>query len=273
MPDPPPAPTDLPRAQHVPRLPGPDLVPPGLAADHVHGPAGVGGARADAFMPRTKPGGDQAGLGPARSAGTTSPAPRRPRTSCARSSTTCATPRASASSARRCPKGILLHGPPGHRQDAARKAVAHESGATLLLAVGGLVRRDVRRRWAPPGSARLFKVARKHAPAIIFIDELDAVGGHRGDGRSAASGTRRSTSCWSRWTASRLASDVVVIAASNLLEKLDPALLRPGRFDRQIFVSPPDVHRPRADPPRPLAQQADRRRRRPRSCSRARPRA
>ena len=80
---------------------------------------------------------------------------------------------------------------------------------------------------------------------------------------SAASATRRSTSCSSRWTASPARKDVVVIAASNLLEKLDPALLRPGRFDRQIFVSPPDVGGPRADPRRPLAQQAARRRRRP----------
>ncbi len=59
--------------------------------------------------------------------------------------------------------------------------------------------------------------------------------------RPTASTTRRSTSCWWRWTASTARGDVVVIAASNLLEKLDPALLRPGRFDRQIFVSPPDV--------------------------------
>ena len=93
------------------------------------------------------------------------------------------------------------------------------------------------------GAARirqLFAIARKNAPAIVFIDELDAVGGRRG-WTSPASRTRRSTSCSSRWTASPPADELVVIAASNLLEKLDPALLRPGRFDRQIFVPPPDV--------------------------------
>src|SRR5256885_483944 len=80
-----------------------------------------------------------------------------------------------------------------------------------------------------------------HAPAIVFIDELDAVGGHRG---FDVSGERDQTLNQllvelDGFTSSK--KDVVVIAASNLLEKLDPALLRPGRFDRQIFVSPPDV--------------------------------
>jgi cell division protease FtsH len=89
---------------------------------------------------------------------------------------------------------------------------------------------------------RLFKTARKRAPAIVFIDELDAVGGHRGHD---VSGERDQTLNqllveMDGFTTS-VKKDVVVIAASNLLEKLDPALLRPGRFDRQIFVSPPDV--------------------------------
>jgi cell division protease FtsH len=88
---------------------------------------------------------------------------------------------------------------------------------------------------------RLFKSARKHAPAIVFIDELDAVGGHRG---FDVTGERDQTLNQllvelDGFTSSK--KDVVVIAASNLLEKLDPALLRPGRFDRQVFVSPPDV--------------------------------
>ena len=87
---------------------------------------------------------------------------------------------------------------------------------------------------------RLFAIARKHAPAIIFIDELDAVGGHRG---SDISGEKDQTLNQLLVEMDGFASSgrVVVIAASNLLEKLDPALLRPGRFDRQVFVVPPDV--------------------------------
>jgi cell division protease FtsH len=87
---------------------------------------------------------------------------------------------------------------------------------------------------------RLFAVARKHEPAIIFIDELDAVGGRRG---MDISGEKDQTLNQLLVEMDGFASSgrVVVIAASNLLEKLDPALLRPGRFDRQVFVVPPDV--------------------------------
>src|SRR5206468_12443369 len=87
---------------------------------------------------------------------------------------------------------------------------------------------------------RLFRAARKSAPAIVFIDELDAVGGKRG---FDVSGERDQTlnQLLVELDGFVARKDVVVIAASNLLEKLDSALLRPGRFDRQIFVSPPDV--------------------------------
>jgi cell division protease FtsH len=86
---------------------------------------------------------------------------------------------------------------------------------------------------------RLFREARKHAPAIVFIDELDAVGGKRGiDSKEHDQTLNQLLVEMDGFTTS---GDVVVIAASNLLDKLDPALLRPGRFDRQIFVSPPDV--------------------------------
>src|SRR5256885_6213445 len=87
---------------------------------------------------------------------------------------------------------------------------------------------------------RLFAIARKNAPAIIFIDELDAVGGHRG---ADVSGEKDQTlnQLLVEMDGSSSAANVVVLAASNLIEKLDPALMRPGRFDRQIFVSPPDV--------------------------------
>jgi cell division protease FtsH len=137
------------------------------------------------------------------------------------------------------PKGILLHGPPGTGKTLLAKAVAHESGATFFSQSAA----SFVEMFVGVGAARirrLFKAARKKAPAIVFIDELDAVGGHRG---FDVSGERDQTLNQLLVELDGFTSrkDVVVIAASNLLEKLDPALLRPGRFDRQIFVSPPDV--------------------------------
>src|SRR5947209_1420785 len=137
------------------------------------------------------------------------------------------------------PKGILLHGPPGTGKTLLAKAVAHESGATFYSQSAA----SFVEMFAGLGAARirrLFRIARKNAPAIVFIDELDAVGGHRG---MDISGERDQTlnQLLVEMDGFSSAKDVVVIAASNLLEKLDPALLRPGRFDRQIFVSPPDI--------------------------------
>jgi cell division protease FtsH len=137
------------------------------------------------------------------------------------------------------PKGILLHGPPGTGKTLLAKAVAHESGATFFSQSAA----SFVEMFVGVGAARirhLFKAARKQAPAIVFIDELDAVGGHRG---FDVSGERDQTlnQLLVEMDGFTARKEVVVIAASNLLEKLDPALLRPGRFDRQIFVSPPDV--------------------------------
>src|SRR5438105_6030690 len=137
------------------------------------------------------------------------------------------------------PKGILLHGPPGTGKTLLAKAVAHESGARFFSQSASAFIE----MFAGLGAARirrLFRVARKNAPAIVFIDEIDAVGGHRG---MDISGERDQTlnQLLVEMDGFTARKDVVVIAASNLLEKLDPALLRPGRFDRQIFVSPPDV--------------------------------
>jgi cell division protease FtsH len=137
------------------------------------------------------------------------------------------------------PKGILLHGPPGTGKTLLAKAVAHESGATFYSQSAA----SFIEMFAGLGAARirrLFRIARKNAPAIVFIDELDAVGGHRG---MDISGERDQTLNQLLVEMDGFSSrkDVVVIAASNLLEKLDSALLRPGRFDRQIFVSPPDI--------------------------------
>ncbi len=137
------------------------------------------------------------------------------------------------------PRGIMLHGPPGTGKTLLAKAVATEakaqfysqSAASFVEMFAGLGAARIR---------RLFAEARKAAPAIVFIDEIDAVGGARGsDNNSEREQTLNQLLVEMDGMGS--AADVVVIAASNLLEKLDGALLRPGRFDRQIFVSPPDV--------------------------------
>jgi cell division protease FtsH len=140
----------------------------------------------------------------------------------------------------RVPAGVLLHGPPGTGKTLLAKAVAHESGAQFFSQSAA----SFVEMFAGLGAARirrLFREARKNAPAIIFIDELDAVGGKRG---SDFSGEREQTlnQLLVEMDGFNSTGDVVVMAASNLLEKLDPALLRPGRFDRQVFVSPPDIN-------------------------------
>jgi cell division protease FtsH len=137
------------------------------------------------------------------------------------------------------PKGILLHGPPGTGKTLLAKAVAHESGAHFYSqSAAAFVE-----MFAGLGAARirrLFAIARDHRPAVVFIDEIDAVGGVRGsDNNSEREQTLNQLLVEMDGFGST--GDLVVIAASNLLDKLDPALLRPGRFDRQVFVSPPDV--------------------------------
>jgi cell division protease FtsH len=137
------------------------------------------------------------------------------------------------------PTGILLYGPPGTGKTLLAKAVAHESGAVFYAQSAS----SFVEMFAGLGSARirrLFKTARKHAPAIVFIDELDAVGGARGTDNREYDQTLNQLLVEMDGFGST--DDVVVIAASNMLEKLDVALLRPGRFDRQVLVSPPDVN-------------------------------
>jgi cell division protease FtsH len=139
------------------------------------------------------------------------------------------------------PKGVLLHGPPGTGKTLLAKAVAHESGAHFFSQSAS----SFVEMFAGLGAARirrLFREARKAQPAIIFIDELDAVGARRGsDNNSEREQTLNQLLVEMDGFSSAAEGRVVVMAASNLLEKLDPALLRPGRFDRQVFVSPPDV--------------------------------
>ncbi len=140
----------------------------------------------------------------------------------------------------RVPKGIMLHGPPGTGKTLLAKAVARESGAQFYSQSAA----SFVEMFAGLGAARirrLFAEARSNAPAIVFIDEIDAVGGERGaDNNSEREQTLNQLLV--ELDGMNTSGDVVVIAASNLLEKLDSALLRPGRFDRQILVAAPDVN-------------------------------
>jgi cell division protease FtsH len=137
------------------------------------------------------------------------------------------------------PRGILLHGPPGTGKTLLAKAVARESGAHFFSqSASAFVE-----MFAGLGAARirrLFEIAKKHRPAIIFIDELDAIGLARGfDLSREKDQTLNQRLVEMDGFADR--GDLIVIAASNRVDGLDPALMRPGRFDRQVLVSPPDL--------------------------------
>jgi cell division protease FtsH len=139
----------------------------------------------------------------------------------------------------RGPKGVLLYGPPGTGKTLLAKAVAHEAGAAFYAQSAS----SFVEIFGGAGAARirqLFKVARKNAPAIVFLDELDAVGGQRGTGLNNER-DQTLNQLLVEMDGFVASGRVVVIAASNRIDVLDRALLRPGRFDRQIFVAPPDL--------------------------------
>jgi cell division protease FtsH len=140
----------------------------------------------------------------------------------------------------RVPKGILFHGPPGTGKTLLAKAVAHESGAAFFAqSASAFVE-----MFAGLGAARirkLFAEARKHAPAIIFIDELDAVGAARTGHGFNREQDQTLNQLLVELDGFASGAQVVVMGASNRLQDLDPALLRPGRFDRQVLVPPPDL--------------------------------
>jgi len=140
----------------------------------------------------------------------------------------------------RVPKGMLLYGPPGTGKTLLAKAVAHESGAKFYSqSASAFVE-----MFAGLGASRirkLFQEARKNAPAIVFIDELDAVGTARQGGGFHREHDQTLNQLLVELDGFDESAQVVVMGASNRLQDLDPALLRPGRFDRQVLVGPPDL--------------------------------
>jgi len=138
------------------------------------------------------------------------------------------------------PKGLLLYGPPGTGKTLLAKAVAHESGAHFYSASAS----SFVEMFAGLGASRirrLFNEARKNAPAIVFIDELDAVGAQRTGHGFNREQDQTLNQLLVELDGFEGAEQVVVMGASNRIQDLDPALLRPGRFDRQLLVPPPDL--------------------------------
>ncbi|MEG2050663.1 MAG: ATP-dependent zinc metalloprotease FtsH, partial [Oscillospiraceae bacterium] len=142
----------------------------------------------------------------------------------------------------RIPKGVLLVGPPGTGKTLLARAVAGEAGVPFLSISGS----DFVEMYVGVGASRvrdLFESAKKSAPAIIFIDEIDAVGRHRGAGMGGGHDEREQTlnQLLVEMDGFGTNEGVIIIAATNRPDILDPALLRPGRFDRQVTVNYPDI--------------------------------
>ncbi len=142
----------------------------------------------------------------------------------------------------RIPKGVLLMGPPGTGKTLLARAVAGEAGVPFFSISGS----DFVEMFVGVGASRvrdLFEQAKKNAPSIIFIDEIDAVGRHRGAGLGGGHDEREQTlnQLLVEMDGFGANEGIIVIAATNRRDILDPALLRPGRFDRQILVNYPDV--------------------------------
>ena len=142
----------------------------------------------------------------------------------------------------RIPKGVLLMGPPGTGKTLLAKAVAGEAGVPFFSISGS----DFVEMFVGVGASRvrdLFEQAKKNAPSIVFIDEIDAVGRHRGAGLGGGHDEREQTlnQLLVEMDGFGTNTGVIIIAATNRRDILDPALLRPGRFDRQIAVGYPDI--------------------------------
>ena len=142
----------------------------------------------------------------------------------------------------RIPKGVLLVGPPGTGKTLLARAVAGEAGVPFFSISGS----DFVEMYVGVGASRvrdLFEQAKKHSPSILFIDEIDAVGRHRGAGMGGGHDEREQTlnQLLIEMDGFGANEGVIIIAATNRPDILDPALLRPGRFDRQLTVGYPDV--------------------------------
>ena len=142
----------------------------------------------------------------------------------------------------RIPRGVLLYGPPGTGKTLLAKAVAGEAKAPFFSISGS----EFMELYVGVGASRvreLFERAKKNAPAIIFVDEIDAVGRHRGSGIGGGNDEREQTlnQLLVEMDGFDERANIILIAATNRPDILDPALLRPGRFDRQIAVEAPDI--------------------------------
>ncbi|MEY2471682.1 MAG: cell division protease FtsH [Actinomycetota bacterium] len=142
----------------------------------------------------------------------------------------------------RIPKGVLLVGPPGTGKTLLARAVAGEAGVPFLSVTGS----DFMEMFVGVGASRvrdLFQTARKQAPAIIFVDEIDSIGRKRGAGLGGGHDEREQTlnQMLAEMDGFETTEGIVMMAATNRPDVLDPALLRPGRFDRQIIVPLPDL--------------------------------
>ena len=140
------------------------------------------------------------------------------------------------------PKGVLLYGPPGTGKTLLARAVAGEAGVPFFAISGS----DFVEMFVGVGASRvrdLFDQAKQNSPSIVFIDEIDAVGRHRGAGLGGGHDEREQTlnQLLVELDGFEVSSGVIVIASTNRPDILDPALLRPGRFDRQIVVGLPDI--------------------------------
>ena len=159
----------------------------------------------------------------------------------------------------RIPKGVLLYGPPGTGKTLLARAVAGEAGVPFFSISGS----DFVEMFVGVGASRvrdLFEQAKQAAPCIVFMDEIDAVGRHRGAGLGGGHDEREQTlnQLLVEMDGFEMKDNIILIAATNRPDILDPALLRPGRFDRQIVVDRPGPARPPEDPRGPHERQAAR---------------
>ncbi len=142
------------------------------------------------------------------------------------------------------PRGVLFQGPPGTGKTLLARAIAGEAGVPFFSISGS----DFVEMFVGVGASRvrdLFREAKKNSPCIIFIDEIDAVGGHRGAGASTGGGQdergQTLNALLVEMDGFNTDETIIILAATNRPDILDPALLRPGRFDRQVTILPPDV--------------------------------